>query len=51
VDYPVGAAVPGPNEWYVHAGSSTFKFTYRVRARDQSPNQNVGLWNAPMTVP
>ena len=56
-DYPDPALVPGavppaPNERWVRSGSSPFnKWRYRVRTRDQSPNQNTSSWSTVETVP
>ncbi len=51
VPLAVPPVVPGPNEYYVHVGAPNLKLRYRVRTRDQSPNQNTGGWSTVETVP
>ena len=41
----------GPNEYYVEVFSPNRRFTYRVRTRDQSPNQNVSTDSTDESVP
>ncbi len=53
---PVPLTVPptppvGPNEYWVKVGAEGQNLTYRVRTRDQSPNQNVSTDSVDATVP
>ena len=48
---PDGLPATGPNVYYVQVSNSTSHFRYRVRTRDQSPNQNTGGWTTVQTVP
>ena len=48
---PTGLPAAGPNEYYVRVSAPDSNFRYRVRTRDQSPNQNTGTWSDVFTVP
>ena len=39
----------GPEEYWVQVGGQYIYFTYRVKVRDMSPNQNETLWSSEET--